>query len=42
MSTAQSTAVVTRIPTGRTEAGGTLAGWGTCLQILADSAGAHQ
>ena len=34
MSTAQSTAVVTRIPTGRTEAGGTLAGWGTCLRIL--------
>ena len=34
MSTAQSTAMVRRIPTDRTEAGGALAGWGTCLQIL--------
>ena len=34
MSTAQSTAMVKRILTDRTEAGGALAGWGTCLQIL--------
>ena len=34
MSTAQSTAMVRRILTDRTEAGGALAGWGTCLQIL--------
>ena len=34
MSTAQSTAVARRILTDRTEAGGALAGWGTCLQIL--------
>ena len=34
MSTAQSTAMVGRILTDRTEAGGALAGWGTCLQIL--------
>ena len=34
MSTAQSTAMVKRILTDRTEAGGALAGWDTCLQIL--------